>query len=46
MASAMKVYKVRKKLKARKQGRARKLKTARDGSTPKKADLFGDNKSS
>jgi len=42
MASATKVFKVRKKLKARKQGRDRKNKLARDGSTPPKAVLFGD----
>lgn len=44
MASSMKIYKVRKKLKARKQGRARKNKLTKYGSTPKKAVVFGDTK--
>ena len=42
MASATKVYKVRKKLKALKQGRDRKNKIDKEGSTPTKAAVFGD----
>ncbi len=45
MASATKVYKARKKLKARKQGRKRKNRIARHGSTPAKAAVFGEIKS-
>jgi len=42
MASPTKVSKTRKKLKARKLGRDRKHHTARDGSTPTRAEFFGD----
>ena len=42
MASDSKVFKARKKIKARKRGRARKNRLARDGTTPTKAEFFGD----
>lgn len=45
MASATKVFKVRRRLKLKKMGRKRKNLTAKNGSTPSKAVLFGDEKS-
>ena len=42
MASATKVYKVRKRLKQNKMGRKRKNRLAKAGTTPSKADFFGD----
>jgi len=44
MASATKVYKVRKRLKAKKAGRKRKNRLSKNGTTPSKADLFADKK--
>jgi hypothetical protein len=42
MASASKVYKARKRLKARKTGRDRKNKLEKCGTTPSRAVFFGD----
>jgi hypothetical protein len=42
MASAMRVFKARKRIKRRKRGLERKNELNRNGSTPSKKDFFGD----
>lgn len=44
MASSMRIFKARKRLKRRKRGLDRKNELNRDGSTPSKAEFFGDAK--
>lgn len=44
MASPTHIYMTRVRLKKRAQGKARKKKVAREGTTPTKAAVFGDNK--
>lgn len=43
MASSTKIKKIRKKMKEIRRGHQRKLKLAKEGTTPSKAEFFGDN---